>query len=199
MMWQAFEIGINFYQAAIMTFYVNKRCNLRKHSFISDIALLLCIGAAITCLDYVHIYLLDNLVFVLPLAYSLYYRKGKLSDVLFWCVLLGVIFSIDSTFASSLISAITGAGWEDMLEKSDTRMLYIIGANLLHTMLIAIICNIGRKNAVVSRGATICFLLSLLAQFISAECFFLIRIRPFISNIREYRTVCINGANDCSL
>lgn len=176
-MWQAFEIGINFYQAAIITFYVNKRCNLRKHSFISDIALLLCIGVAITCLDHVHIYLLDDLIYIFPLAYALYYRKGKLTDVLFWCVLLGMIFSIASTFTSGLLSSITGAGWKDMLEKSDVRILYIIGANLLDTLLIVIICNIGRKNAVVSRGAITCFLLSLLAQFISAECFYLIRIQ----------------------
>ena len=176
-MWQVFEIIINFYQATIMTFYVNRRCNLRKHNLLYDIAILLCIGTAITCLDYVHIYILDDLIFILPLAFSIFFRKGGIFDNFFWCILLGVIFSIDSTFTSSILSSITGAGWEDLLKQNDARMLYVVGANLLHTILIMSVCNIRRKDVTVSYGVTACFLLSLLSQFISAECFYLIRTK----------------------
>ena len=175
--WPAFEIAANFYQATIMTFYVNKRCSLKNHSIGYDIALIICIGLTITGLDYIHVYLLDDIVFFLPLLFAVIFRKGRLADIIFWCILLGVIFSIDATFSSGIISTLTGAKWEQMLEKGNARLLYIIGANLLHTIIIVSICNIGRKNAGVSRGATVCFLLSLLVQFAAAECFFLIQIQ----------------------
>lgn len=171
-MWQIFDITINFFQAILMTYYINRRCLLRKHSFYYDIALIFCICTVITLLDCVQIYYLDNLVFLVPFLFSICFRKCRVVDLLFWCLLLCIVFSLDSTLASGLVYALAGAKWEDLLSNDSYRFFYIISANLLHTVLIVLICNIHRNNHSTSYSVIFFFLLSLLAQFSSAECFF---------------------------
>ncbi len=175
-MWTLAEIGINFYQAVLIAYYVNRRCDLRHHKFIFDILLVSCIVIFICVLDNLGIYMLDNLIFLPPIVFAIFFRKGYAINSVFWCLLLCIVFSIDSTLASNLVSFLTGAEWNDMLEQNDIRILYIISANLLHTVLIVSICNIGRNGSTVSYWTTACFLLSLLAQFAAAECFFAIRV-----------------------
>ena len=189
LMWTFAEILINFYQAFLMTYYVNHRCDLRDHQHISNVVLAACIGIAICILDVISIYVLDNLVFLLPLLFAYVYRKDHFIDSVFWCLLLNIIFSINSILASNIVSILTGAEWEDMLEQNDIRFIYIISANLLHTTMIATVCNIGRKGGTVSFRITACFLLSLLAQFAAAECFFVIRVQA-----SEYMPLAMYGS-----
>lgn len=181
-MWSVFETTINFYQASLITYYVNKRCALQKHSFLYDIILIICIGATITLLDTVNIYYLDNLVFLLPIIFSMILRKSHITDVFFWCTLLCIVFSIDSTLASSLVYALTGTNWTQMINSDSFRLFYIISANLFHTVLSVFICNIHRNGSSISFRALLCLFLLLLAQLSAAECFFASQIQAIHSN-----------------
>ena len=176
MWWQLFEYGVNFFQALLMTYYINKRCSLRPHRFLFDVLLLIGIGIIISLLDLTNSFILDDLVFLLPLCFGIYFRKNSIPDILFWCLVLVLVFSVDATIASNIVSTMTSANWDEMMAVSDVRFLYIVFANLLHTLMIISISNIGRKNLAVSSLATACFLFSLLAQTAAVECFFAIRV-----------------------
>ena len=179
-MWHTFEILINFYQAVLMTYFINKCCNLRVHALWKDFILVLVIGIAICGMDLIAIYPLDDLVYLIPLFYSIYYRQSKVVTTVFWCFILAMIISIDSTLTSSLITLLTNASWEDMLVQSDVRIIYVTSANLLHTLIIAFLASFFGKQHIIPPGGAICFLLSLGVQLAVAECFFAIRIQSTV-------------------
>lgn len=176
-MWHTFEILINFYQAALMTYFVNKCCNLRVHALWKDFILAFVIGVTICVMDLIAIYPLDDLVFLIPLIYSIYYRQDKIVVPVFWSFILAMIFSIDSTLTSSLITLLTNASWEEMLAQSDVRIIYVTSANLLHTLIIAFLASFTGKRHMIYPAGAVCFILSLGVQLAVAECFFVIRIQ----------------------
>jgi Signal transduction histidine kinase regulating citrate/malate metabolism len=87
-----------------------------------------------------------------------------------------MIFSIDSTLTSSLITLLTNATWDEMLAQGDVRIIYVTSANLLHTLIIASLATFTRKHHIIYPGGAVCLLLSLGVQLAVAECFFVIRI-----------------------
>lgn len=179
-MWSIFEILINFYQAALITYYVNKCCSLRSHAKWKDLVLAIVIGIAICGIDLIDIYPFDDLIFMIPICYALYYRNSKAVITVFWCLVLVMIFSIDSTLTSSLITLLTDATWDEMLVQSDVRMIYVISANLLHTLIVASLAIFtGKRRRIYPSGAA-CFLLSMGVQLAVAECFFVIRIQSMM-------------------
>ena len=175
-MWPVSEIGVNLFQASLMAYFVNKRCNLRNHPVWYDIALAMTITLAICGTNALQSPLLDNAVLLIPLVYSLWLRQTKILASVFWCVVLCFIFTVDATITSGAITLLTNSSWEDMLRQNDVRVLYIISADLMHTLLIAGLGNLGPRRHILSAGITICFLLSLLIQFVVAACFFSIRV-----------------------
>ena len=185
-MWRAFEILINFYQAVLMTYFVNKCCNLRSHAMWKDFALAFVIGIVICGMDLIAIYPLEDLLFLIPLIYSVYYRQDKAVIPVFWCFILALVFSIDSTLTSSLISMLTNASWEDLLVQSDVRVIYLISVNLLHTLMIALLTSFAGKRHVIYPAGEVCFLLSLVVQLAAAECFFMIRIQNTDISLTAY-------------
>lgn len=180
-MWDMFEIFINFYQAALITYYVNKCCCLRAHALWKDFVLALVVGIAICGISVVPIYPFDNLIFLIPIGYSIYYRQNKAITTIFWCFILVMIFSINSTMSSSLITLLTNATWDEMLAQSDVRMLYVISANVLHTFFIAFLATITEKRHTIYPSGAVCLLLSIGVQLAVAECLFVIRIQSTAS------------------
>lgn len=179
-MWHTFEILINFYQAVLMTYFVNKCCNPRDHARWKDFILAFLIGITICGMDLIAIYPLDDLVFLIPLIFSIHYRQDKVVVPIFWCLILTIIFSIDSTLTSSLITSLTNASWEELLVQSDVRVIYVTSANLLHTLIIAFLASYAGKRHMVYPAGAVCFLLSLGVQLAVAECFFVIRIQSTV-------------------
>ena len=175
-MWPVFEIGVNLYQASLMVYFVNKRCNLRQHPICYDAILVLTITLAICGTNALHSPLLDNAVLFIPLVYTLWLRQTKNLVSVFWCFVLCIIFTVDATITSGVITLLTNSSWEYMLQQNDVRVLYIISANLMHTLLIVGLGNLGTRRHILSAGTTICFLLSLAIQFAVAACFFSIRV-----------------------
>lgn len=176
-----FEIFINFYQAALITYYVNKCCSLRAHALWKDFLLVLLVGITICGIDVVPIYPFDDLIFLIPICYSIYYRQNKVITTIFWCFILIMIFSIDSTLSSGLITLLTNATWDEMLVKSDVRTLYVISANVLHTFIIAFLATLTEKHHTIYPGGAVCLLLSMGVQLAVAECLFVIRIQSTTS------------------
>lgn len=175
-MWLVFEIGVNLYQALLMIYFVNKRCHLKEHPLLLDGVMVVVTALAICGTNALNAPLLDNAVLLVPLGYSLWMRKSKGLAAVFWCIVLCVIFTVDATITSGAITLITGSSWEYMLRQNDIRVLYIITANLVHTLMIVGIGNIGSGRHILSGGTTLCFLLSLAVQFAVAACFFCIRV-----------------------
>ena len=104
-MWPYAEIVVNIYQAFLITYYTVTRCNLPKHSSFYDLLVMAIITVGIFLCENLTPYVLQNVLFLIPLAYAIFLRKTHFWDTLFWIAVMGIIFSSSITVVSMFISA----------------------------------------------------------------------------------------------
>lgn len=170
-MWPYAEIVVNIYQAFLITYYTVTRCNLPKHSSFYDLLVMAIITVGIFLCENLTPYVLQNVLFLIPLAYAIFLRKTHFWDTLFWIAVMGIIFSSSITVVSMFISAFgVVAGWTEMLEPGKSRLLFLFSSNILITFLLYVISRIKNVTCSLPPRTSVCFVLVLIAQTIVSEC-----------------------------
>ena len=178
-MWPYTEIGITIYQAFLITYYTVTRCNLPKHSFFYDLLVTAITAVGISLCENLTPYVLQNVIFLIPLAYAIYLRKTHFWDTLFWIAVMGIIFSSTITVVSMFISAVGGmAGWAELLEPGKSRLLFLFGENILITILFCVIVRIKNVSCSLPPRTSVCFVLVLIAQTVVSESLSSISLQP---------------------
>ena len=81
--WFLFEIGINLYQAVLITYFVRQRFHLVRPQFAYGVLCTLAIWAYLTLYLFVDMPILDTYIIVIPLVYALLVSDDKWYVILF--------------------------------------------------------------------------------------------------------------------
>lgn len=178
-MWPYIEIGFNIYQSFLITYYTVIRCNLPKHSFFYDLLVMAITAVGISLCEDLTPYVLQNVIFLIPLAYAIFLRKTHFWDTLFWIAVMGIFFSSTITVVSMFISAVGGvAGWTEMLEPGESRLIFLFSENILITFLFYVVGRIKNDSCSLPPRTSVCFVLVLIAQTVVSECLSSISLQP---------------------
>ena len=91
--WFLFEIGINFYQAALITYFVRQRFHLVRPQFAYGALCTLALWSYLTLYLFVDMPIPDTCIIVIPLLYALLISDDKWYVILFWNAVLSLTLS----------------------------------------------------------------------------------------------------------
>ena len=177
MIWTVFEVIINFYQAALLIFFIRKRLTAKKglHWWMSLGAAVM-IGVGLTAYLFIDIPVTDSVLFIIPFIYAVLTSEEKWFYCFFWTVVLAMLFIGTSIVSSEMFISFLNIDWEGLMEQSTNRLIAIIGTNIALTIVISIAADIGNKQYVVSWKGVVGYLVVLLLEFIANEFIFVIQI-----------------------
>lgn len=192
MLWPIFEIGINFYQAFLLVYFVKKRFVQDKRLLWIDSSVLLLIGTGLTLFQYIDTVIPDTILFAIPFFYALFTTKDKWYTCLLWSLVLTTVFLGTVVVVGNSFAAFTSLTWDELLEQTQTRIAFVLATNVALTVAISIVANIGNTSYIVSRKATITFLVLLILEFSTNEMLYVLQVNYHDEQpLYVYASICI--------
>ncbi len=177
MIWTAFEVIVNFYQATLLIFFIRKRLIAKNelHWWMSLVAVAM-IGIGLTAYLFINIPVTDSVLFIIPFVYAVLTSKEKWYYCLFWTVVLAMLFLGTVIVCNETFLSILNIDWDGLMDQTTNRLIAIIGTNIALTIVISIAANIGNKQYVISWKGMVGYLVVLLLEFTANEFIFMIQI-----------------------
>ncbi len=135
-LWTALEIGINFYQGWLFTFFLKRKLivNLDRSSkarTLATIAVIFAVAAFYSLYIWSDIGITDSVVFLFTYLYSLYVFEDKWYISLFWNAITGLLLVAITSFIAALFINFAGMSWDAMMLPSPMRLSFLILNNVL--------------------------------------------------------------------
>ena len=175
MIWTAFEIAINLFQAALMVYFVRRKFHLvhpeLRYAFLTAGV----IAVFLSIYIFFEIPITDTVVFILPACYAFAVSDEKWYVKVFWSVVLPVVFIGMVQLTMSFFSVFAETSWQQIMEKTPLRISFVISSNI--AILIAVFLLTRRANQyTLSFGTILIFVGSELAFLALAELLYTIRL-----------------------
>lgn len=164
MIWQVFEICINIYQGFLMIYFFKKHFEQQNPRWWVDCLFIVGIGIVLSVMEFVNTNIPDNLIFIIPFVYSLISTQEKWYSSLLWSLILCCLFICGVTITGEVFSFVWNLSWNDLMQYTNTRIIFVISDNILLTVLVFIIGGIRRVNHAISKRAIFCFLALIMIQ-----------------------------------
>jgi len=145
--WTIFEIGINIFQAVLITYFLNKQLTSSRSHKVADALCIALITAFLTAHFYVEMPVAsDAVMFIVPVIYGLIFFDSKWYLILFWNIVAMLVFTVVVNMTSSFYLGIIGIDWQRLLTPTPERFGFIVSTNLLTLILIITIIELSGKS-----------------------------------------------------
>lgn len=163
--WFLFEIGINLYQAVLITYFVRQRFHLVRPQFAYGVLCTLAIWAYLTLYLFVDMPILDTYIIVIPLVYALLVSDDKWYVILFWNAVLSLTLSGVVNLAFSLYIQFAGVSITQIMSETPLRVSFVVSCNIALLCIIFLETRISRKNrGALSLASMVVFLTTLMLE-----------------------------------
>lgn len=169
MNWTVFEIATNFYQGFLFIFFIRKVLAYRKHTLWIDLVFSAMIGVLLSIHQFMELSIPDTLIFLIPLLHAILFSEEKWHVSLFWSIVLGIITVGMAELFGTVLSSIWDFGWDALLGQTAARLIYVVGANIVITIITLIIARLRHKHSLVSMRVMVIFLATLLVELLVNE------------------------------
>lgn len=182
--WFLFEIGINLYQAALITYFVRQRFHLVRPQFAYGVLCTLAIWAYLTLYLFVDMPILDTCIIVIPLVYALLVSDDKWYVILFWNAVLSLTLSGVVNLMFSLYIQFTDASVAQLMSETPLRVPLVVSCNIALLCIIFLETRISRKNrGALSLASMVVFLTTLILELAVIELLYTIRMQTHIDDM----------------
>ena len=182
--WFLFEIGINLYQAALITYFVRQRFHLVRPQFAYGALCTLACWAYLTLYLFVDMPILDTCIIVIPLVYALLVSDDKWYVILFWNAVLSLTLSGVVNLMFSLYIQFTGASVAQLMSETPLRVPLVVSCNIALLCIIFLETRISRKNrGALSLASMVVFLTTLMLELAVIELLYTIRMQTHIDDM----------------
>ena len=144
MIWTAFEIAINLFQAALMVYFVRRKFHLAHPELRYAFLTVGVITVFLSLYIFFEIPITDTVVFILPACYAFGVSDEKWYVKVFWSVVLPVVFIGMVQLTMSFFSVFAETSWQQIMEKTPLRISFVISSNI--AILIAVFLLTRRAN-----------------------------------------------------
>ena len=175
-MWLLFEVLVNLYQGFLMVYFLRHRLHMKRTEHLPD---LLCAGAVAL---FFSLYLfwtlpvLDTVVIVIPILYSLYVSDEKWYVSVFWNCVVMAVFTSMVTLTTAFYQSLPEVTWEQIMEPTGLRIAFVISSNVLITLVLFGLAHYHRSANVVARVTLGIFLLLIILLLAVTELLFTLRL-----------------------
>ncbi len=145
--WTVFEIGINLFQAVLITYFLNKQLISSRSHRAADAMCIALIAVFLTA----HLFFdmpiaSDTVMFIIPIVYGLIVFDDKWRMVLLWNIIALLIFTVVVNLTSSFYVGILNVGWEQLLNTTPERVGFVVSTNLLTLIFITTTIELSSKR-----------------------------------------------------
>lgn len=199
--WFLFEIGINLYQAALMTYFVHQRFHVIRPRFFYSALCTFSIWTFLTVCLFIHVPMLDTCVIAIPLIYTFLVADDKWYVKLFWNAVLSLTLSSVVNLMINLFIQLTHATFTQMMSETPLRVSFVVSCNIALLFVIFLETQIGKKNTgALSLAAMLIFLATLVLELAVIELLYTIRVRTQINDVPfTAASICMFGCSILSL
>ncbi|MEG0759458.1 MAG: GHKL domain-containing protein [Raoultibacter sp.] len=199
--WLLFEIAINLYQAALMTYFVRQRFHLVRRSLWSGVLCAIAIWIYLTAYLFIDMPFLDTSVIVFPILYTFYISDDEWYIKLFWNAVLALILSGVVSLIMNLYMQLTDATMAQMMSETPLRVSFVVSCNIALLLVIFVATRLGKKRMdALSWVALIVFLGMLVMELAVIELLYTIRVHVQIDDVSfTAASLCMMGCAVLSL
>ena len=145
--WTVFEIGINLFQAVLITYFLNKQLVSSRSHRAADAMCIALIAVFLTA----HLFFdmpiaSDTVMFIIPIVYGLIVFDDKWRMVLLWNIIALLIFTVVVNLTSSFYVGVLNVGWEQLLNTTPERVGFVVSTNLLTLIFITTTIELSSKR-----------------------------------------------------
>lgn len=199
--WLLFEIAINLYQAALMTYFVRHRFHLVRPSLWCGVLCVAAIWVYLSVYLFVDMPVLDTSVIIFPLLYTFYVADDEWYIKLFWNAVLALILSGVVNLIINLYMQLTDATMAQIMSETPLRVSFVVSCNIALLLAIFIATRLGKKRMdALSWAALIVFLGMLVMELAVIELLYTIRVHIQIDDVPfTAASLCMMGCAVLSL
>ena len=134
--WLLFEIGINFFQGWLFTYFLGKQLMLgQQHSnrtvCASRLGIILVVAAFYSLYIPLDLSIPDTVVFAFTFLYSLFIFSDPWYVKLQWNIVMGVVLVAVTSLVSQLFIQVAGVSWDVLMQPSLLRMGFVLSGNVV--------------------------------------------------------------------
>lgn len=199
--WLLFEIAINLYQAALMTYFVRHRFHLVRPSLWCGVLCVAAIWVYLSVYLFVDMPVLDTSVIIFPLLYTFYVADDEWYIKLFWNAVLALILSGVVNLIINLYMQLTDVTMAQIMSETPLRVSFVVSCNIALLLVIFIATRLGKKRMdALSWAALIVFLGMLVMELAVIELLYSIRVHVQIDDVPfTAASLCMMGCAVLSL
>ena len=170
MVWTAFEIVINFIQAFIVYFYVNKCFLFNKQHSLANFTLITSFAGYLSVyLFYPNFPLSQQFSLIIPLVYSLALSKEPKASILYWSLILAIIFNLISVLMYPVFDLLPASLHFSFSSHELERALCMLATNISIFCMLWLIVYLKGTCIFPRNSAYIIFMLAVLVIYIVEE------------------------------
>ena len=173
MMWTIYELALNIYQGFLFTWFITviltppgKKANVFLYVICSMLT-----AAALSSYLILPMPEWDIWIFVFIVLYTLIFLKGRISQKIFWILVLIAVTRTVTALYYQVTFYILGLEMHALLQQTVYRILFTVSANLLLAIVLFILVKIFRKSAQQMNPSYLLLITVLMCVFLS-EVFF---------------------------
>ncbi len=182
-LWDVFEILINFYQGYLLIYFVRHRLHISRPRILYAAVAICAAGSFLTCIQYVNVAIPDTLVFLIPLAYSFFVSDEKWYIKLLWNLFLTALFLSLIELMLNMHMAFPSISWDDLMAETSVRLMYVIFTNILLTIAAFASSRKHQRRNRTSALPTALFIVLCCINLLLEETLFMIRVNTEQNNI----------------
>lgn len=134
--WLLFEIGINFFQGWLFTYFLGKQLTVRHQCSIrtvriSTLSVIFVVAAFYSLYIPFDLSMPDTIVFMFTLLYSFFIFSDTWYMKLAWNIVTGVVLVAVTSLVSELFIQIAGISWDKLMQPSLLRMGFVLSGNVM--------------------------------------------------------------------
>lgn len=173
-LWNLFEIGINFYEGWLYCYFLRKRLTLRpgisrKRAILADLAVILSVAAFYSLYIWFDMPVTDSIVWLFTLFYSLFLFSEKWYVKVAWNICLGTLMLGIVNTCSSLTLSLAQVSWETLMEPSPMRIAFVLTTNIAALVVLYIVARLKPRQSGLSWLALLVYVLLNGALILSIE------------------------------
>ena len=132
--WLLFEIGINFFQGWLLSFFLRKQLTVNpdhsdRTTVVATLGIVLLVAAFYSLYIPFDVPIPDTVVFVFTFIYSLFIFSEPWHIKLLWNTVMGVILVAITSLISQLFIHAAGVSWDILMQPSLLRMGFVLCGN----------------------------------------------------------------------